>query len=84
MLAPLNFHPSLVFTTDVSYYKFLDRIHDVELALRSEGLWDIPHPWLNIFIPAASIVKLDALVFKKLFTMDFSGPVLVYPLSRSK
>lgn len=84
MLKPLSFSQSLLFATDVSYYRFLDRIHEVEPTLRSQGLWEVPHPWLNLFIPSSSIVKFDALVFKSLITEAFSGPILIYPLNRNK
>lgn len=84
MLTPLSFSQSLLFVTDVSYYKFLDRIHEVEPTLRSQGLWEVPHPWLNLFIPSSSIVKFDSLVFKSLITEAFSGPILIYPLNRNK
>lgn len=84
MLAPLSFHRSLMFSTDVTYFSFLDRIHAVEVHLKSQGLWDIPHPWLNIFVPASSVERFDALVFKELVSKDFSGPMLIYPMNRSK
>ncbi|KAG0581883.1 hypothetical protein M758_3G016900 [Ceratodon purpureus] len=85
MLAPLNFHRELLFKTDTSYFKFLDRLHETEVQLSSRGLWDqIPHPWLNLFVPASSIERFDMLVLKKIMTQDFSGPLLVYPLNKSK
>ncbi len=85
MLAPLSFHRGLLFTTDTSYFQFLDRLQEAQAQLISLGLWDqIPHPWLILFVPASSIERLDELVLKKIMTPDFSGPVLVYPLNKSK
>ena len=84
MLAPLRFIPTLVFTTDVPYEKFLNRLHDVELSLASQGLWDVPHPWLNLFVPRSSIAAFDALIFKYTINDDFSGPILIYPLKRER
>lgn len=84
MLAPLSFIPTLIFTTDVPYEKFLNRLHDVELNLASQGLWDVPHPWLNLFVPRSSIVSIDALIFKHMIKGDFSGPILIYPLHRER
>lgn len=85
MLSRLGFHRGLLFKTDTSYLKFLNRLHDVEMQLSAKGLWDqIPHPWLNLFVPAASINCFDRLVLKQLKTWDFSGPILVYPLNKSK
>lgn len=85
MLAPLSFHRGLLFKTDTSYFKFLNRLHETEAQLSSQGLWDqIPHPWLNLFVPASSIELFDMQVLKKIMTQDFSGPILVYPLNKSK
>ncbi len=84
MLASLNYIRSLRFTTDVSYFQFLNRIHDVELSLSSQGLWDVPHPWLNLFIPRSSISVFDSQVFKQLISQDFSGPILIYPVNQDK
>jgi cytokinin dehydrogenase len=84
MLAPLSYIPSLMFTTDVSYFKFLNRVHDLELNLRAQELWDVPHPWLNLFVPASSITTFDSLVFKQLVPVEYGGPILVYPVNRNK
>ncbi|KAG0554892.1 hypothetical protein KC19_12G128300 [Ceratodon purpureus] len=84
MLAPLRFIPTLIFTTDVPYEKFLNRLHDVEVSLSSQGLWDVPHPWLNLFVPRSSITSFDALIFKHMIKGDFSGPILIYPLKRER
>ncbi|KAG0621417.1 hypothetical protein M758_3G018300 [Ceratodon purpureus] len=84
MLAPLSFIPTLVFTTDVPYEKFLNRLHDVEVSLTSQGLWDVPHPWLNLFVPRSSIASFDALIFKHMIKDDFTGPILIYPLKRER
>jgi cytokinin dehydrogenase len=79
-LAPLSFIRSLLFSTDVSYFKFLNRVHDVELSLRAQQLWDVPHPWLDIFIPASSMTTFDSLVFQQLVPVEYGGPILVYPV----
>ncbi|KAH9576695.1 hypothetical protein CY35_01G177100 [Sphagnum magellanicum] len=84
MLAPLSFIRSLLFSTDVSYFKFLNRVHDVELRLRAQQLWDVPHPWLDIFVPASSMTTFDSLVFQQLVPVEYGGPILVYPVNRNK
>ncbi|CAI9757960.1 unnamed protein product [Fraxinus pennsylvanica] len=67
LLKKLNFIPGSIFTTDLPYVDFLDRVHKAELKLRSKGLWDVPHPWLNIFVPKwdnkSSMVTPDEDVF---------------------
>lgn len=84
MLAPLRFHHGLIFQTDTTYFNFLNRIHDLEIQMRAQGLWEIPHPWLNIFVPGSSIAEFDKRVFKPVVNRQFNGVILVYPVLKSK
>jgi cytokinin dehydrogenase len=84
MLAPLLFIWSFLFSTDISYFKFLNRVHDVALSLRAQQLWDVLHPWLNMFIPASSMTTFDSLVLQQLVPVEYNGPILVYPMNRNK
>lgn len=64
---------------------FLDRVHNGEMKLRSMGLWDVPHPWLNIFVPKSRIRDFEIGVFKGILRPNNSmGPVLIYPLKKNK
>ncbi|RRT43367.1 hypothetical protein B296_00036542 [Ensete ventricosum] len=81
----LSFVPGFAFANDVSYMGFLDRVHTGELKLRSMGLWDVPHPWLNIFVPKSRIRDFEIGVFKGILKPNNSmGPVLIYPLKKNK
>lgn len=84
MLSKLNYMPSTLFVTEVSYTKFLDRVHSAELKLQSKGLWDLPHPWLNLLVPRSNINNFAEVVFGNMLTDTNNGPVLVYPLNKSK
>nr|GMD98465.1 cytokinin dehydrogenase 5 [Ipomoea batatas] len=84
LLKKLKFIPSSVFTTDLPYVDFLDRVHKAELKLRSKGLWDVPHPWLNLFIPKSRIEEFDRGVFKGILGNKTSGPILIYPMNKNK
>ncbi|KAF8405294.1 hypothetical protein HHK36_010196 [Tetracentron sinense] len=84
LMKKLDFIPASVFTTDVLYVDFLDRVHKAELKLRSKGLWDVPHPWLNIFVPKSRIADFDKGVFKGILGNNTSGPILIYPMNRNK
>lgn len=76
----------LHFQVDVSYRDFLNRVHAGEPKLRDAGLWDAPHPWMCLFVPRSHMVAFDALIFKhpKLLRKGVGGPILVYPMLRSK
>uniref|UniRef100_A0A803NN70 Cytokinin dehydrogenase 1 FAD/cytokinin binding domain-containing protein n=1 Tax=Cannabis sativa TaxID=3483 RepID=A0A803NN70_CANSA len=80
----LKFIPNLVFKTDVPYVEFLDRVHTSELKLRSQGLWDVPHPWINLFVPKSKISDFDKVVFKRILGKNTSGPILIYPMNKHK
>ncbi|XP_073269587.1 cytokinin dehydrogenase 9-like [Primulina huaijiensis] len=84
LLSKLNYIPSTLFVTEVSYTKFLDRVHSAELKLRSKGLWDLPHPWLNLLVPRSKINNFAEVVFGNMLTDTNNGPVLVYPVNKSK
>ncbi|XP_019432619.1 PREDICTED: cytokinin dehydrogenase 6-like [Lupinus angustifolius] len=84
LLSHLNYIPSTLFVTEVTYVDFLDRVHTSEVKLRSKGLWDVPHPWLNLFIPKSKIHKFAEVVFGNIVTETSSGPVLIYPVKKSK
>lgn len=86
LFRPLRFVEGLHFHVDVSYRDFLNRVHMGEPKLRSLGLWDAPHPWICLFVPRSQIVAFDALIFKqsKLVRKGVGGPMLVYPMLRSK
>ncbi|KAI9123151.1 hypothetical protein K1719_006040 [Acacia pycnantha] len=51
-----------------------------------QGLWDIPHPWLNMFVPKSRIMDFHDGVFKGILLNQTlpSGLVLVYPIKRNK
>ncbi|KAM1178688.1 hypothetical protein ACFX13_018283 [Malus domestica] len=82
----LCFLPGFLFEKDVSYVDFLNRVRSGEEKLHSQGQWDVPHPWLNLFIPKSSISDFDAGVFKDIVLRRniTTGPVLVYPMNRTK
>ncbi|KAK9136288.1 hypothetical protein Syun_015618 [Stephania yunnanensis] len=84
LLKKLNYIPSSVFTTDLPYMDFLDRVHKAELKLRSKGLWEVPHPWLNLFVPKSRIADFDIGVFKGILGNKTSGPILIYPMNKNK
>ncbi|KAL9263661.1 Cytokinin dehydrogenase 5-like protein [Drosera capensis] len=84
LMKRLRYIPGSEFTSDVSYVDFLDRVHKAELKLRSKGLWDVPHPWLNLFVPKSKISEFDRGVFKGILGNKTSGPILIYPMNKNK
>lgn len=84
LLSKLSFIPSTLFLSDVSYVDFLDRVHVSEIKLREKGLWEVPHPWLNLLIPKSKISDFARLVFGEILKDNSNGPILIYPVNKSK
>ncbi|VVB16255.1 unnamed protein product [Arabis nemorensis] len=82
----LNYVKGFMYEKDVTYMDFLNRVRTGELNLKSKDQWDVPHPWLNLFVPKSQISKFDYGVFKDIILRNniTSGPVLVYPMNRNK
>ncbi|KAK9682477.1 hypothetical protein RND81_10G076500 [Saponaria officinalis] len=84
LLSQLSYISSTLFIAEVPYVKFLDRVHESEIKLRSKGLWEVPHPWLNLLIPKSSIHKFSEKVFGNILKDTSNGPILIYPVHKSK
>ncbi|XP_022744792.1 cytokinin dehydrogenase 6-like [Durio zibethinus] len=83
-LSRLNHIASTLFISEIPYIEFLDRVHISEIKLRSKGLWEVPHPWLNLLIPSSKIHSFAQGVFGNILTDTSNGPILIYPVNKSK
>ncbi|KAK3033326.1 hypothetical protein RJ639_034173 [Escallonia herrerae] len=86
LLKELNFIPGFIFMKDASFIDFLNRVRSEELSLEAKGLWDVPHPWLNLFVPKSGIMDFNAGVLVDIIHKQnkTSGPILVYPINQQK
>ncbi|XBI16680.1 hypothetical protein VPH35_058901 [Triticum aestivum] len=87
LLRELRYARGFASVQDVSYVGFLDRVRDGELKLRAVGLWDVPHPWLNLFLPRSRVLDFAAGVFHDILRRGATGamgPVLLYPMNRNR
>ncbi|KAL9232603.1 hypothetical protein vseg_007697 [Gypsophila vaccaria] len=84
ILSTLNFISHTIFQSEVSYIDFLNRVHLSEIKLRERGLWDVPHPWLNLLVPKSNIHKFGKEVFGRVLTDTNNGPILIYPVNQSR
>ncbi|KAJ4906649.1 Cytokinin dehydrogenase 1 [Raphanus sativus] len=84
LLSELSYIQSTLFSSEVPYIEFLDRVHIAEIKLRAKGLWEVPHPWLNLLIPKSSIFEFATEVFNNILTSNNNGPILIYPVNQSK
>ncbi|XP_058206608.1 cytokinin dehydrogenase 3-like [Rhododendron vialii] len=86
LIGGLSFLPDFIFQKDDSYVDFLNRVRSGELKLQAKGLWDVPHPWLNLFVPKSGIMDFNDGVFVNILHKqnNSTGPILVYPMNRNK
>ncbi|XP_027180404.1 cytokinin dehydrogenase 7 [Coffea eugenioides] len=84
LLGQLRFCKKLRFEVDLKYVEFLSRVKVAEQQAKANGIWDAPHPWLNLFVSKRDIADFDRLVFNTILQHGIGGPILVYPLLRSK
>ncbi|KAF0915966.1 hypothetical protein E2562_000601 [Oryza meyeriana var. granulata] len=85
MLQELQYQHGFAFSQDVTYAEFLDRVHDGELRLRAVGRWDVPHPWLNLFLPRSRVLDFASNVFHSILHRSTAmGPILIYPINHNK
>ncbi|KAL5225338.1 hypothetical protein ABZP36_011977 [Zizania latifolia] len=75
---------SHLYSMEVSYFDFLNRVRMEEMSLRSSGLWEVYHPWLNMFVPKAGINGFRDLLMDSISPDNFEGLILIYPLFRHK
>ncbi|XP_074351289.1 cytokinin dehydrogenase 3-like [Apium graveolens] len=84
LLQGLSFNSGFMFQKDVTLMDFLNRVRSGELKLQSQGLWDVPHPWLNLFVPKSEIFEFhEGVIVNMIHARNITrGPVLLYPTNR--
>ncbi|WP_428261710.1 FAD-binding protein [Haliangium sp.] len=84
LVAGLRFTPGTLTTTDTSYPGFVQRLDPTVDFLRQIGVWEFPHPWLNLFIPAQAAPRFIESTLAATAPEDLGqGPVLIYPIPRA-
>ncbi|XP_010026880.1 cytokinin dehydrogenase 3 [Eucalyptus grandis] len=86
ILKDLSHGPEFLYQKDVGYVDFLNRVRVGEMVLREQGLWNVPHPWLNLFVPKSRIADFNTGVFKNIVLKKnmTTELVLIYPMNNDK
>jgi cytokinin dehydrogenase len=64
---------------EVSYFEFQNRLAEVVAELIRLGLWDFPHPWINLFLPSSVVDSFVSDVLAELAPQNVQWPILLYP-----
>jgi cytokinin dehydrogenase len=86
LLAGLSDDPAQRQPTTIGYFEYLNRFAAFEAALRANGQWFFPHPWLMTFIGDSQVefvvnAELDAL--RPAADLGQFGQVALSPIRRS-
>lgn len=76
----LRFDQARTVTTEYSFVDWIDRLRPTVEVLKDLGIWFLPHPWINLFLPAGRTRAVVAETLADLTLADTGqGPVLLYP-----
>jgi cytokinin dehydrogenase len=86
LLTGLADDPARRQATTISYFDYLNRLAPLESALRENGQWFLPHPWLTTFVGDSHV---ESVVQDELSRLDPAndlgrfGQIVLSPISRS-
>jgi cytokinin dehydrogenase len=86
LVAGLSDDPAQRTPTTLAYFDYLNRLAALEAALRANGQWFFPHPWLTTFIGDS---KVEAVVNAELGSLNAAndlgqfGQIVLSPLKKS-
>ena len=85
LLAGLCYESGTAEITDMGFLDFVYRLEPVIDLLKNIGLWGLPHPWLNLFLPGDMAPWLIETVLADTPATEMGGgPILIYPFRRSE
>lgn len=84
LLAGLSFVPGSVSILDQSYFDFANRLAPTIAFLQSIGVWGLPHPWTDMFVPGTQAASFIGGVLAQTSPADVNGPILIYPFRTAK
>jgi cytokinin dehydrogenase len=66
LLAGLSDDRAAAVVVDQTYLEWVHRVDPLVVLLRGAGLWDLPHPWVSLFVPASRAAELAGQVTAQL------------------
>jgi cytokinin dehydrogenase len=76
--------PAGHFAVDMAYLDYVDRLGPVEDLLTSLGLWQLPHPMVDLILPGSLTRAFLTALLDSVDPDEVAGPVLVYPYERDR
>ncbi len=70
---------------EASYVAFTRRVEDYVKMMTRTGTWELPHPWLDLFLRASDAASFISAELARLTPEKLGGGgILLYPLRRSR
>ena len=81
----LAFDEGTLAVVDQDYFSFANRVGALVPLLKMFGIWDLPHPWIDMFVPGDAAVDFISGVLAETSPADVGPlPILIYPFKRAK
>ncbi|HEV7509483.1 MAG TPA: FAD-binding protein [Thermoanaerobaculia bacterium] len=85
LLAGLHFAPGQQASQDISYFDYLNRLAATVAFLKQIGVWDFPHPWVDLLVPTDRAESFIGSTLDALDPADVGqGPIIIYPYRRNR
>jgi cytokinin dehydrogenase len=85
LLRGLSFIPGGVKVAENSYFDFCDRVTPREVEQRALGRWDLPHPWVDMFVPDGEADAFIGGIVERLSFEEIPDfPCLIYGYRKSR
>ncbi len=85
LLGGLSFIPGTQTSEDKSYFDFVNRLAPTVAFLESIGAWQLPHPWIDVFVPGSDAASFIGDMLEQTTEASMGqGPIIIYPVRRDK
>jgi hypothetical protein len=85
LLAGLSYARGGETVEDKTYFDFVNRLAPTVEFLKSIGVWGLPHPWVDLFLPDSETNRYVGETVATLTLADTGqGPVLLYPVKTER
>ncbi|TCK34579.1 FAD/FMN-containing dehydrogenase [Paraburkholderia sp. BL8N3] len=85
LLHELDFVPGGVEKRETGYFDFCDRVTATQIEIGAAGHWNLPHPWIDVFVPERHARRyIDGVLSELTFSDVPDFPCLIYGFRKSR
>ncbi len=84
LIGDLAYDPGTLTAEDLSHFDFANRLAPLIEFLKAIGVWQLPHPWIDMFVPGSQAASFVQNTLDQTTLDDMGGgPILIYPFKRA-